>query len=68
MEKIILTQCRDLSCQYQNHLMCPMTICYELLHANYSHLKKLNRCKNISCLDPNHVKCPTCGTTLHYDK
>ena len=56
--------CTDFNCLRTDHLICPVSICHELLHS--SKVGIIKKCTNYSCLDESHVKCPSCGVTLHF--
>ena len=60
----MLKRCIDLSCLQNNHIICPNSVCYEILHSTINSTK-VKKCQNISCVSNDHVMCPTCGCTLH---
>ena len=57
----LLQRCVDIKCTLL-HVVCPNTVCFELLHVDKDVIK-LQKCINILCF--NFLRCPTCGISLH---
>lgn len=75
----ILEICKNICCNRNDHVVCPITLCSELLHPNarinfsanlckpFGGSSRVTKCVSIKCIADNHVLCPACGYTLHIE-
>lgn len=58
-----IDRCKDINCLRDDHVICPVKICFEILHSSIN----IKKCSNIRCISKDHLKCPSCGTTFHME-